>query len=80
MTDNEIETKLNLVFQDVFDDTNLRIRPDMTAADVEDWDSLSHISLIVAVEKAFSLKFTTAEVQALGNVGDFSALIGSKLR
>jgi acyl carrier protein len=80
MNDTEIRTKLNEIFQDVFDDPKLEIRPDMTAADVEEWDSLTHISLIVAVEKAFKLKFSTAEVQGLANVGDFSALIGSKLR
>jgi acyl carrier protein len=80
MTDAEIREKLNRTFQDIFDDPHLQIRPDMTADDVEDWDSLSHISLIVAVEKTFGLRFTTAEVQALANVGDFAALIGSKLR
>jgi len=80
MTENEIRTKLNEIFRDIFDDQTLEIAPDMTAADVEEWDSLSHISLIVAVEKAFGVRFTTGEVQALKNVGDFLALIGSKVR
>ena len=80
MTENEIRTKLNETFRDVFDDQTLEITPEMTAADVEEWDSLSHISLIVAVEKAFRVRFTTGEVQALANVGDFLALIGSKVR
>ena len=52
----------------------------MTAADIDDWDSLSHINLIVAVEKAFKVKFTTAQVQGLANVGEFAALVASKLR
>lgn len=80
MTDAAIEDKLNGVFCDVFDDANIKIRREMTAADIEDWDSLSHIGLIVAVEKAFQVKFTTAEVQGLANVGDFMSLIGAKLR
>ena len=80
MTESEIRARLNETFRDVFDDPTLEINPEMTAADVEEWDSLSHISLIVAVEKAFGVRFTTGEVQALKNVGDFSALIGSKVR
>ncbi len=80
MTENEVRTKLNEIFRDVFDDESIEITPGMTAADVEAWDSLSHINLIVAVEKAFAVRFTTSEVQALKNVGDFLALIGSKVR
>jgi acyl carrier protein len=80
MTDADIENKLNEVFRKVFDDDSIKVRRDMTAADIDGWDSLSHIGLIVAVEKAFSVKFTTSEVQSLANVGDFMGLIGSKLR
>lgn len=80
MTENEIRTKLNETFRDIFDDETLEVTPEMTAADVEEWDSLSHISLIVAVEKAFGVRFNTGEVQALANVGDFLALIRSKVR
>ena len=80
MTENEIRTKLNEIFRDVFDDESIEITPEMTAADVAEWDSLSHISLIVAVEKGFGVRFTTGEVQGLKNVGDFLALIGSKAR
>jgi acyl carrier protein len=70
--------QLNAVFQDVFDDSSLQIRDDMTAADVEGWDSLSHINLIVAVEKNFKIRLTTAEVRGLNNVGDFISLIARK--
>lgn len=70
--------QLNGVFQDVFDDPALTITYDMTAADVEDWDSLSHINLIVGVEKAFRIRLTTAEVRGLNNVGDFIALVARK--
>jgi acyl carrier protein len=54
------------------------LRDDLTAADVEGWDSLSHINLIVAVEKEFKIKLTTADIRALTTVGDFIALIARK--
>jgi len=73
-----IVPRLNAVFQDVFDDPSLQVTDPMTAADVEGWESLSHINLIVAVEKEFKIRLTTAEVRNLNNVGDFIALIGKK--
>lgn len=73
-----LKQQLDAVFRDVFDDSSLEIRDDMTAAGVEGWDSLSHINLIVAVEKEFRIRFTTAEVRGLNNVGDFVALIAKK--
>ena len=75
----EIKEKLQEVFRDVFDDEDIVLGDEMTADDIEAWDSLAHIQLIVAVEKAFSVKFSTAEVQRLKNVGEFIMLIGSKL-
>lgn len=80
MIESEIRAKLTEIFRDVFDDETLEITPQTTAADVEHWDSLSHISMIVAVEKAFGVRFTTGQVQALKNVGDLLALIGSTAR
>ncbi len=79
MTDAELRDKANAIFQDVFDDSSLQIHDAMTAKDVEEWDSLNHINLIVAVERAFKVKFTTKEVSNLANVGEFLALIRSKL-
>jgi acyl carrier protein len=73
-----VERRLDAVFQDVFDDPSLTVRDDMTAADVDGWESLTHINLVVAVEKEFHVRFTTAEVRNLKNVGDFIALIGRK--
>ena len=75
----EIREKLQEVFCDVFDDEDIVLSDEMTADDIEDWDSLAHIQLIVAAEKAFSVKFSTAEVQRMKNVGEFIILIGSKL-
>lgn len=73
-----IQQRLTGVFQDVFDDDSLQLRPEMTASDVEDWDSLTHINLITAVEKEFKVKFTTAEVTGMKNVGDLAGLIEKK--
>jgi acyl carrier protein len=74
-----IKTRLDAIFQDIFDDPLLEVNDTMTAADVEGWDSLSHINLIVAVEKEFKIKMTTAEVRRLTNVGDFITLISRKV-
>ena len=75
----DIKGKLQEIFQDVFDDEEIELFDDMTAADVEDWDSLSHITLIHEIEAAFGIRFTTKEVLATKNVGVFIALIGSKV-
>lgn len=77
--DAEIRARLTEVFQDVFDDGSIQIRDDMTAKDIEEWDSLNHINLIVAVERSFRIKFTTKEVSTLANVGEFIGLIATKL-
>ena len=71
--------RMQPVFRDVFDDPQLVLRHDLTAAEVESWDSLSHIDLIVAIEHEFRVKFTTSEVAGLRNVGDFAALLERKL-
>lgn len=77
--DEAIELRLTDVFRSVFDDLDLRLSADMTAKDVPDWDSLSHITLIVAVEQEFRIRFTTAEVAGLMNVGDLADGIRKKL-
>jgi acyl carrier protein len=79
MTEQQIRTQLTGVFRDVFEDDALELRDDMTASDVESWDSLSHVNMVVAVEKTFRTKFTTKEIGALGTVGDLVALISRKL-
>ena len=78
MDRDAITQRLNLIMQDIFDDPSLKVRDSMTAKDVEGWDSLSHINLIVAVEKEFNIRLTTAEVRRLTNVGDFITLIAKK--
>ena len=76
MTHAEIHQGLTTVFRDVFDNPKLEIPEATTAQDVEAWDSIMHVNLIVAVEQAFGVSFTTKEVKALANVGDFIKLIG----
>lgn len=78
MTENEVRPKLGAVFCDIFDNDELRITDTTTAADVEGWDSLTHVNLVVAVEKAFKISFTTKEISALKNVGEFVRLIARK--
>ena len=79
MQQAEIDTQLTAIFRDIFDDDTLTLRPEMTAADVKDWDSFNHINLIVATEAKFGIKFQTAEIESLRNVGHFEELISKKL-
>ena len=78
-----VKESLQELFQEVFEDPNLKISDEVTAHDVEQWDSLEHINLIIATENRFKIKFTTAEMSCLKgsdqNVGSFIKLIESKL-
>jgi len=65
----EIKNKLNIIFQDVFDDDSIEIYDDMTAKDIDEWDSLMHITLVLSIEKEFSVELNAAEVGNLSNVG-----------
>ncbi|MDH5354072.1 MAG: acyl carrier protein [Gammaproteobacteria bacterium] len=71
--------RLNCVFQDVFDDDELLIERNYTARDIEDWDSLMHVNLVLAVEKEFAIRLSSYEVTRLKNVGDFIDLIEARL-
>ena len=75
---SETYEKLTEVFRDVFDDEDLTPTPQMTADDVEEWDSLSHIRLMLSVEKAFGVRFSTVELGGLKSVGDLATLIEAK--
>jgi acyl carrier protein len=77
--DEAIQLRLTEIFQSVFDDLELRLTAAMTAKDVPEWDSLSHITLVVAIEREFRIRFTTAEVAGLMNVGDLADRIRKKL-
>lgn len=75
MTREEVKYKVQDIFRDVFDDDELVITDETNAEDIEDWDSIEHISLVVAMEKEFSLKFDIKRVNALENVGGMIDLI-----
>jgi acyl carrier protein len=69
---------LTSIFHDVFDDDTIVVSPELTAADVDEWDSLRHIRLIAAIERKFELSFSAAEVGRLKNVGQLVSLIEAK--
>lgn len=76
MTEKEIWNRVSAVFQEVFDNEDIVLTPETTAEDIEEWDSLTNIQLLIAIERAFSgLKFSTGQVANLKNVGDLVAAI-----
>lgn len=70
MGNTEILLKVQEIFRDVLDDTSIVLTFETTAKDVEGWDSLTHIQLIVAIEKRFKVKFTSKEILSWKNVGE----------
>ncbi len=76
----EIYERLNKVFRDIFDDEEIIVKPETTANDIEDWDSLEHINLIVAIEQEFGMKFNMNEVTTMKNVGEMVDIIIAKTR
>ena len=78
MDNADIVTRLTPIFRDVFNDDALVVSEGMTAANVPSWDSLSNINMIVAVEKAFGVKFSIKDVRNLKNVGELLELIKRK--
>lgn len=78
MTREEIFAQLTEIFQDVFDDDEIVLTDSTTADDIEDWDSLEQINLLVAIEKRFKIKFRLSDVSGLENVGAMVDLV-SKL-
>ena len=80
MTREEVYVQLNEVFRDVFDDEEITVNDATTAEDIEDWDSLEHINLVVAVEKKFGIKFNMGEVNSMKDVGEMVTLIISRIK
>lgn len=75
----DITEKLTEVFQEVFDDDTLVMHNEMTADDVDEWDSLSHVNLMIAIEIAFGIEFNQSEIQNFANVGELMESIKTKL-
>lgn len=74
-----IYAELTEIARDLFDDDDLVLTPELSANDVPEWDSFNHINLIVAVEQKFGVKFQTAELEAMQNIGHLVSLIEQKL-
>ena len=79
MDDAQILQQLTEIIRDVLNNDTLTLTPDTVAADVPEWDSFNHINIVVATEAKFGIKFKTAELEQLRNVGEFVALIKQKL-
>ena len=80
MTKQEFLKTINDIFIDVLDNEDITITELTTADDVDDWDSLNHIHLVVAIEKHFNTRFTSQEIQSWINVGDMIKNIERKIQ
>ena len=80
MTEEEIYERLNEVFRDVFDDDSIEVDDLTTADDIDDWDSLEHITLINAVEREFKMKFRMGEISSMKNVGEMAGIIAERAK
>ena len=80
MTKEQAMERLTEIFRDVFDDDEIVLTLETTAADIEDWDSLEHINLIAAVEKAFKMRFTVKEVSGMKCVGEMAEIIAARAK
>lgn len=79
MNNEEIYTKLNEIFKNVFMDDSIELKPETYSEDIEDWDSLMQVILLSEIEKSFGFKFNAKEVSGLQNVGEMVDVIASKL-
>jgi acyl carrier protein len=78
MDRNELLTQIKTIFIDILDNEELVIGETSTANNVDDWDSLTHIQLVVAIEKHFKIRFTSKEIQSWKNVGEMLTCIKNK--
>ena len=79
MPSTQVYSQLTDIFRDVFDDDNIVLTPNTTAADIEGWDSVGHLNLILAIESRLKMKFKTTEIESLHNVGELAGLVEYKL-
>jgi len=79
MESSEALKQVNAIFIDVLDNEDIVLTPETTASDIEEWDSLNHIQLVVAIEKHFKQRFTSAEIQKWSNVGEMCDAIQQRL-
>lgn len=79
MTFDQIIKEVNAIFIDVLENDGIVVAPGTSAKDVKEWDSLTHVQLVVAIEKHFKIRFTSAEIQGYKNVGEMCEGIAKKL-
>lgn len=78
MERKDILAQINTIFVDTLDNEDVVIMEETTANDVEEWDSLTHIRLVVAIEKHFKIRFASKEIQSWANVGEMMDCIQQK--
>lgn len=78
MEKNDILLKVQTVFIEVFDDENITINLNTSSDDIEEWDSLTHIQLVVSIEKEFKIRFNSKEIQNWKNIGEMVNSISEK--
>jgi acyl carrier protein len=79
MTDSEIYDTLNKVFRQVLEDDSIVLTPSTTADDVDGWDSMNHIFIVVELARIFNIKFHAAEMEELKNIGELVVIIKEKI-
>ena len=79
MQEPEIYAKLTPIFHDIFDDESIVLNPQLTAEDVDGWDSFKHVALMVQIERTFGVKFRTAEMESMRNLAGMVQGISNKL-
>jgi len=79
MNKDQIYERLQAIFDDVFMD-EVRLTPELSAKDVEEWDSITHVSLVLAIEEKFGVRFRVGEVESAKNVGDLVDLIATRAK
>lgn len=77
---DDILTRLQPIFCDILDNSSIVITPESSARDIEEWDSLAHISIVSAIEQEFRIRFALGELEKLNNVGEMIALMQKKLQ
>ena len=75
---DDIFQRMNSIFQTYFDDDSIVLKSDTTASDIDEWDSLAQVGLILIIERTFSIKFSVEDINDLANVGEMVSLIDAK--